>query len=301
VARALGSRVPLWCTLNEPMVLVVGGYLGKFMPPAVFAPTLAAQACANLLRAHVAAYDILRAEIPGAQVGFAHNMIDFRPDRAWHPLERAACWAFDRFYNRSWLDAVTGRKPAFSVPGLIPAAAPVPEARGRRTVDFIGVNYYTKAYLQWRPRDAALTLKEAPLGVSFARRAEETTDMGWAIHPEGLKRILRRVGRYGLPIHVTENGIADREDRLRPRYLREHLLQVADAIADGVDIRGYYYWSLLDNFEWIKGFGPRFGLFSVDYSTFERTATGSARLLRDLIAAHRGGAPKRARIAAVGV
>jgi beta-glucosidase len=288
VARELGAHVPLWCTINEPMVLVAGTYLGTFMPPARFSPREASLACHGLLKSHALAYDILHSELKGpVEVGIAHNMLDFMPDRSWHPIERLLASVFRRFYNRSWLDAVTGHKQHFGVPGLVPYAAQVAEARGRKTCDFIGVNYYTKAYVQWRPRDAAPGRPaDLPIGLAFARRKEEASDVEWAVHPEGFYRVLRFAGRYGLPIYVTENGIADREDRLRPGYLRSHLAAVARAIRDGTDIRGYYYWSLLDNFEWIKGFGPRFGLYRVDYATFERQETASAALLREIIRMH---------------
>jgi beta-glucosidase len=301
VARELGASVPLWCTINEPMVLVAGTYLGRFMPPARFSPKNAALACHHLLRAHVLAYDILHSECRLRRgpwkdhplgVGIAHNMLDFLPNRPLHPVEQVLTFLFRRVYNQAWLDAITGRWPSFGVPGLMPFAPTVAEALGRRTCDFIGVNYYTKAYVQWRPRDAAPERPaDLPLGIAFARRKEEASDLEWAIHPEGFYRVLMFAHRYGVPLYVTENGIADREDRRRPAYLRSHLKAVARAIRDGADIRGYYHWSLLDNFEWIKGFGPRFGLFRVDYATFERTPTDSATLYREIIRAHqaRGG------------
>lgn len=296
VVRGLGSRVPLWCTFNEPMVLVAGTYLGKFMPPAVFAPKLASQACHQLLKSHVLAYDILHSEITQRKgpwkdhpisVGIAHNMIDFMPERWWHLIEWELARTFDRFYNRAWLDAVTGKRQHFGVRGLVPGAPQLTEALGRKTADFLGVNYYTKGYLQWRPRAAdEMRPGDLPIGLSFARRKETISDLGWALHPKGFARILRAVGKYQLPIYVTENGIADREDKLRPGYLQSHLREVALAIADGVDIRGYYHWSLLDNFEWIKGFGPRFGLFKVDYDTFERTPTRTAEIYKKIIHDH---------------
>ncbi|PWU21031.1 MAG: hypothetical protein C5B48_11760 [Candidatus Rokuibacteriota bacterium] len=99
--------------------------------------------------------------------------------------------------------------------------------------------------------------------------------------------MLAVAGGYGLPIYVTENGIADREDRLRPGFLLSHLKEVARALANGLDVRGYYHWSLLDNFEWGKGFGPRFGLYHVDYETLARKPTESAEVYRHIIEAHR--------------
>ena len=294
VIHRLGSRVPLWCTINEPMVLAAGTYLGKFMPPAEFSPQKASLACRNLLKAHVLAYDAIHHDISvrkgpwkdrPLQVGIAHNMLDFLPDRKWHPIERLLVHILKRFYNRAWLDAVTGRKQHFGVLGLVPKAKPVKKALGRNTVDFIGINYYTKAYVQWRPKAPAQERPpELPIGITFARRKEAVSDLDWAIHPAGLSRMIRFVRRYSLPIYITENGIADREDQLRPEFLNSHIEVIKKALFEGADIRGYYYWSLLDNFEWVKGFGPRFGLYHVDYETFQRTPTQSARLYQKIIA-----------------
>jgi beta-glucosidase len=291
VVARLGKRVPLWCIFNEPMVLVAGTYLGSFMPPAEFSPINASRASFNLLKAHALAYDLIHRVAQDSregpwkdmplQVGIAHNLLDFKPDRKWHPLERIFTRLFRRFYNRSWLDAVTGRKQHFGVFGLVPYPPQVPEALGRTTVDFIGVNYYTKAYVQWRPRaPASERPPQLPLGIAFARRKDEVSDLEWAVHPKGFGRILRFVHSYGLPIYITENGIADRDDRIRGEYIDLHLKEVAKAVQAGINIRGYYYWSLLDNFEWIKGFGPRFGLFKVNYDTFERTPQPSTQIYR---------------------
>jgi beta-glucosidase len=176
----------------------------------------------------------------------------------------------------------------------------VPEvlaARGRQTADFIGVNYYTKAYVQWRPRSFDVErAPEVPVGVLFARRKEPASDLGWAIHPEGFRRALRRASAYGVPLFVTENGIADRTDQMRGPFLLSHLQVLAEEIASGLDVRGYFHWSLLDNFEWSKGFWPRFGLFAVDYETLERAPTRSARLYREIIEAHEGGGPPQAEV-----
>jgi beta-glucosidase len=296
VAARLGSRVPFWCTLNEPMVLVIGTYLGKFMPPGLFSPERAGEACKNLLECHVRAYDILHSQIHHRegpwkempiQVGIAHNFLDFKPDRKWHPMERVLTWVLRSFYNRAWMDAIFGRKQHFGVIGLMPRPKQLKEALGRRTADFIGVNYYTKAYVKWRPKDASEgATVDFPIGISFARRKEPISDLGWAIHPKGLGRVLRECSKYGVPLYITENGIADREDKLRGEYLVEHLAEVAKVREEGVDVRGYFHWSLIDNFEWVKGFGPRFGLIAIDYADFKRTPRKSSVIYRKLIQAH---------------
>jgi beta-glucosidase len=290
VLRAIGSRVSLWCTLNEPNVLVIGGYLGKFMPPAVSSPALSVLATRHLIQAHVRTYDQIHQFRKGlkTQVGIAHNLLSFTADRSWHPLEIACTYFLQRFYNRAWLDAITGRSLCFSVPGILPQVADVPEARGRATIDFIGVNYYTNAYVQWRPRDLSdSAIKDLPIGISFSRRKEPCSDLGWSFNPRGFGQLLRWVyKKYGIPIYITENGLADREDRFRAEYIRTHLEEMVRAQREGVDIRGYYHWSLLDNFEWSKGFKPRFGLFSVNYDTFERTPTASVGAYREYILQH---------------
>lgn len=302
IAVQWGSRVPLWCTVNEPMWLVFGGYLAGVLPPAQSNPRSVGLAHRAMLKAHVAAYDILHQVITRREgpwkdhplsVGFAHNMIDFQPLRSWSLVERLMSTVFDRYYNRSWLDAVTGRRQGFGVRGILPAPKQVWSARGRRTVDFLGINYYMRAYPCWGPQKEHaqfIQFKNLPIGIRFQKSGDTVSDLGWPIHPVGLGRMIRKVARYGLPIYITENGIADAVDDRRPKYLTEHLREVARAKQSGVDLRGYYYWSLLDNFEWIEGFAPRFGLWEVDYQSLNRRPRSSAEIYRQIIErATRGG------------
>ncbi len=298
VLNELGGRIPLWCTLNEPNAMAVGQYLGGFMPPAQYQPSLASLSSRNLLRAHVLAYDrIHKATTPRTgpwkdmprQVGIAHNMIDFQPMHPRHPIERAMTAVFRRYYNRAWPDAVTGRRQHFGVLGLVPYPKPVWEARGRPTVDFLGINYYMRVYVCWGPQATEASFvrsRQLPVGVIFSKPADAVSDLGWAIHPEGLGRMIRFLKRYRLPLYITENGIADAVDSRRSAYLVEHLKQVALATQAGADIRGYYHWSLIDNFEWMKGFEPRFGLCQVDYATFQRTPRPSYYVYKNIIQAH---------------
>jgi beta-glucosidase len=292
VVERLGSKVALWCTINEPMVMTVGSYLGQFMPPAVYAPDKARLACHHLLKSHVMAYDLIHREIPKSksrwkdipvQVGIAHNVIDFVPDRSWNFVERWLSERFHQFYNLSWLDAVTGKTQRFGFPFLMESAPIVHEAVGRLTADYLGINYYTRARVKFTPN-----WKGLPIDVAFAREGELASDVDWPIYPQGLQKMLKIAGGYQLPIYITENGIADRNDELRSGYIRDHLREMARASQNGIDVRGYYHWSLLDNFEWVKGFEPRFGLYQVDYSNFERTVTHSARFYQEMIEKHRG-------------
>ena len=142
--------------------------------------------------------------------------------------------------------------------------------RLHETSDWIGMQYYMK-----------VTLKTDPTA--------ERSDLGWALHPEGHSEVLRRLARYGKPLYVTESGLADAADKYRAWYIEETLKSIAEAVAGGVDCRGYFYWSLLDNFEWHEGYWPMFGLIEVDRATMERQVRPSARQYTRLIEAYRSG------------
>jgi beta-glucosidase/6-phospho-beta-glucosidase/beta-galactosidase len=143
-------------------------------------------------------------------------------------------------------------------------------------VDFIGVQYYTRGVIGWRR-------SKLPLPGNIPQPGPKS-DMGQEIYPEGLYKYANLVwSRYHKPIIVTENGIADRNDTLRAQYITDHVAQVQKLISDGVDMKGYFYWSLLDNFEWDKGFWPQFGLASVNKKTFARQLRPSASIYQKII------------------
>jgi beta-glucosidase len=291
VADAFGGRVRWWTVLNEPIVMLLGGFLDGRIPPGVRSFTSAAAALENLLRAHVEAAAVLR-EYGRVRVGIAHNMIEMAPDRPGHALDRRLAAAGDRLYNLALIEAIaTGRMSwAFPGEGSVDFRLPdLPDAN-----DFVGLNYYSRVHLRFRGVPGAI-------GDFFYRDPEGRglTDVGWEIHPEGFDRALRRAEAAGRPVVVTENGIATRDDGRRRTFLREHAVVLAHCVRSAARIEGYLHWSLLDNFEWLEGFGPRFGLFEVDYATFARRR----RLSADLFAAlGRGftaeGAPPAATIAA---
>jgi beta-glucosidase len=275
VADALGPRVRLWVTLNEPIVFLLGGYLGGLIPPGLKSFASAARALEHLLHAHVEAADVLVAKSPGSRIGIAHNMLEFAPDRRGSALDRRLAKHGERLYNLALLEAIATGDMDWSFPGQGRArfrVAGFPAAN-----HFVGVNYYSRVHIRFRGVLGAVG--------QFLYRDPESrglTDMGWEIHPQGFDGVLRQAETVGLPVIVTENGIATRDDRLRRDFLREHALVLAHRRAAGARIDGYFHWSLIDNFEWLEGFRPRFGLFEVDYATFARRRRPSADLFAEL-------------------
>ncbi len=269
------SNVRMWVTLNEPIVFLLGGYLGAMIPPGKSSFAAAARALEHLLRAHTEAALALASRPGGGRAGIAHNMLDFAPDRPGSALDRRLVAAGESLYNLALVEAVATGQMNWSFPGEGRTSFKLPDLP--RSTGFFGVNYYSRVHLRFR---GVL----GPLGEFFYRDREGRglTDTGWEIHPRGFDRVLRLAAAAGLPILVTENGIATEDDRLRRSFLHEHTLILSHHLAAGTRIEGYFYWSLLDNFEWLEGFRPRFGLFEVDRATFARRRRPSADLFAAL-------------------
>ncbi len=219
----------------------------------------------------------------------SHSRV-FLPYHPGNAADIASAALFQYFNNRMFLDAlVDGNIDAnfngsFDDPGDTKAD---PTLANR--LDFVGLNYY------------GVTLVESTdqtlfpfTGLTFANDLDQkglagpVSDFGGTIYPQGFRPVIDEVAAYGLPIIITENGIADAMDVDRPRFLLDHLYALEQAIQDGVDIRGYFHWSLVDNFEWAGGFCPRFGLFDVDYTNPARTRTarGSVSVYHQIITAN---------------
>ena len=269
VLRGLDAMV---LTFNEPMVLLLGGYVQAVMPPGIADPRLAMAALGNIGRAHVAAREELLTHLGRIPVGTSQNMLAFAPDRRWNPVDQLLVGLADRAYNHAFLEAlITGDLRVF-MPGLFNTRQKIDG--GRDSLDFVGVNYYTRAHLRFLPRRPFVQFRFTdPLHRGL-------TDIGWEDYPEGFARTLLSVRHYGLPIWVTENGIDDRDGHRRSSFLAEHWAALLEARAARADVRGYLYWSLLDNFEWLEGWGPRFGLYHVDFATLERRPTPACEYFR---------------------
>ena len=275
VADAVGDRVSIYTTFNEPIVFLLGGYLDGRIPPGIRDFSIAARALENMLHAHVEAAAILRDRNPQAKMGIAHNMMDFAPERKDSWTDRRLAAAADRFYNRAYLEAAATGTLDLRIPSIGRARLRIADLPA--ATDFIGVNYYSRLHLRFPGRSRWK-------GEFFYRDAggRGLTDTGWEVHPEGLVSCLRAAAETGLPVIVTENGIATRDDRVRCDFLREHVALLSQVCDSGLPLRGYFYWSLLDNFEWLEGFSPRFGLVEVDYATFARRRRPSAALFAEL-------------------
>jgi len=279
VAKALGPLVRYWITINEPMVFLKMHYVTGEGPPGRVGDREVLRVIEHLIRAHALGFRILHdaapREGPPPQVSIAKNLPVFVPCRRWYvPDGLAARWT-DTLFNQAFLDAVTQGR--WSVPGL--GTWKLPEARA--TLDFLGVNFYGRQFIRW-----SLSSRRLPGGgcdLSHHRRdAPEQTLMGWDACPEAFWQTLRRASRLGLPILVTESGAWMADDAARWRYIARYLAAMRRAMDDGARVFGYLYWSLLDNFEWARGFGPRFGLVEVDYGTQQRRVRDSGRRYADV-------------------
>ncbi len=292
--RKLDGRVKKWATLNEPWVVTDGGYLHGALAPGHRSRFEAPIASHHLLLSHGRAVEAYRAEGRHA-IGLVVN-IEPKYRASDDPADVAATGRAEAYMNRQYLDPVfLGRYPE-EMAEIFGEAWPDWPAEDfgliKQPLDFLGVNYYTRNVTSF---DA----KAWPLRACMVRQKQATyTETGWEVFPQGLTDVLVWVKeRYGpLPLYVTENGAAFFDppkarngrvaDPLRVDYLRDHLLAVHAAIEQGVDVRGYMVWSLLDNLEWSLGFSKRFGIVHVDFDTQERTPKDSALFYAKVIATH---------------
>ncbi len=272
IVRAAGPLVDFWITLNEPVGHLFAAYvLGRFAPGRTN-PVAFFQALVRTVRAHVAAYRVIHEIQPTARVSIAAYLRPFQPADPDSVLDRLLAVRLDHLVNWMYLDAlVTGRFVGpFGLRARVWDEGP--------TLDFLGVNYYTRTRVAFdiRRPGRLFARPELPPGAAVS----DATDS--EVFPDGLVAVLRRARRYGLPIYVTENGLPDVDDDLRPGFIVEHLRRIAQAIEEGCPVRGYYHWSIVDNFEWADGWTLRFGLHALDPATQVRTARPSAALYGEI-------------------
>ena len=290
-----GDQVDMWVTINEPMVVAVNGYVnvaGAFagwFPPGVYSFPAAVRVVRNLAKANALAYDAVHRRDRNARVGPVHNMIAFTPTDPASASDRRGAAHADYVFNRVFLNAVVKGLDDADVDGRIEAGERRRDLRGR--ADFIGLNYYFRSRVTGLPGPASSTVPlfdflptntyRHPQNPTAPPCPSTCTEFGAEVYPRGFRTVLRTAGSYRLPLYVTENGLADSDDDMRRSYLLDHLRAMRGAVRDGLArVRGYFAWSLMDNFEWSAGYYPRFGFFSFDPETLARHERPSARVFR---------------------
>lgn len=283
MTRTLGDRVRHWMTFNEPFVSAIVGYLRGVHAPGHTSIDEALAAAHTLLLSHGRAVPVIRANVPDAEVGIVLNLTYMMPvDPASH-ADRAAAYQKDGEVNRWFLDPLVARGYPADIAAIYNRPMDFIQAGDMATIatpiDFLGVNYYR--------REAYRAPSGDEVGPQRVWLDQHVTDMNWEVHPEGFYRMLLRFyADYNFPaIYITENGAAypdavnadgQVDDPQRLSYLRRHFNEASRAIDAGVPLKGYFVWSLMDNFEWAFGYKMRFGLIYVDYATQQRIPKASA-------------------------
>ncbi|MGE0206990.1 MAG: glycoside hydrolase family 1 protein [Candidatus Babeliales bacterium] len=281
VFERLGKKVDLWCTINEPTVSSACGYVLGIHPPGKFGYfKQAGRVLLNLLNAHVSVYKALK-KMPGgkeAQIGLVHQLLQFEaynPEQSsnkfFGSLRNFSGAPLAQFFNFAFAHDVVKRFLAtghfyYEVPG--PFSKPIKRCNpdAPRSYDFIGLNYYSRVVFGPGPTNYP---------------GQVMTDMEYPVRPETLYEAIANIAELGVPIYITENGLADAQDAYRAEFIKGYLSMVHKAIQDGYDVRGYYYWTLMDNFEWNDGYSMKFGLYDVDFKSQKRTLRAGALPYRD--------------------
>ena len=269
--RRLGPGVDLWITVNEPNVQMYMGYVIGAWPPQKKSPAEAVQAFAGLLRGHAAAAAALRAADPGAKIGVANNVMLLEPRSRLMLGDWLAAAFVDQLWNWSFADAVRDGRARLRLPGAT-LDERIDGLAG--SVDFFGLNYYFRYFVRLAPG--------SPDRVDMTPGPGPRSEVGGPppvgdSPPEALFLLMREAWkRYHLPIDVTEGGIADDAGTMRGPLIRGQVEAIERARAEGIPVQGYFHWTLVDNFEWEKGYRPRFGLYRLDRQTLARTPAGGA-------------------------
>lgn len=271
VVGDLSDLVDTWITINEPNVLAYGGYMQGVFPPGEQNLGKTLQVMRQLILAHAAAYHTIHELQPAARVGLAHHYRGMQPARPQGRLLRAAIASRSRLFNSLVPDTLaSGRLRLFGRSEQLRNVA--------GTQDFFGLNYYTLEEVDGSIFSPKSLLEPG----SFPPGADLSPGGFIANQPQGFYHALRWAHGYQLPIMITENGTEDGEDSFRRRYLVEHLRQVWRAANFNWQVQGYFHWTLVDNFEWERGWTHRFGLYALDPSTQERLARPSAALYAEI-------------------
>jgi beta-glucosidase len=279
MGKRYGKDVDWWITINEPTVEASVGYLAGIWPPGVSDVERMVGVMKKQVELNARCYDALHAadHVDADGDGKAALVSIAKHDRVYEPVDPtspddvAAAEHSRRFWNQWFVDAIVKGDVDENFDDVLGAGDRIGDPALRGRADYLGINYYGVS------RVAAHALQFPHMGTQPAQfglqDGRPKNDLGWSIYPEGFGKVLDEVAPYGLPIVVTENGIADAKDANRSRFLLEHVFEMGKAMKRGVDVVGYFHWSLVDNFEWASGFCPKFGLYRVDLASPARTRT----------------------------
>jgi len=257
IVEEFGSLVNFWITINEPLIYAFLSYHQGIWPPQEKNLIKTIKVIRNLIKAHKLAYKIIKRtsfdlKKHPAAIGIAKNNVYFEAYKN-KPINIILKKLSDYFWNKYFLNKI------------------------KNHLDFIGLNYYAhnRIKFSWeKPNEWWKWWNK--------NENKNISDIGWEIYPKGIYYVLLQLKKYNKPIYITENGIADRKDEKRSKFIVNHLKWIHKAIKDSTDVRGYFYWSLMDNFEWALGFYPRFGLYKVDYRTQKRTPRPSSKIYAEI-------------------
>lgn len=250
---ALKDLVNLWITINEPAIYANGGYLEGSFPPGKNSLSSTFKVMRNMLKGHAAAYTAIHELQKDAQVGYSKNYRSLEPSRAWFPLDVWITNFASKSFNDAFSNALVNGKFKFAL-----KKEAVPGAIG--TQDFIGVNYYSADKVVFKP----FAVKDIFHRRYYPENAQVSKTGFIANIPRGMYTALKWAHQFNLPIYITENGVEDAADRMRPAYIIEHIHQVWRAANSSWRVKGYFHWTQVDNFEWDRGWSQRFGLWGLE-------------------------------------
>jgi len=267
VVGALSDFVDLWVTINEPAVYVTGGYIDGNFPPGKSDLGAAFRVMRNMLKGHAAAYRVIHELQPQAQVGYAKHYRCFEPARSWFLPDIWIAKFQSASFNDAFSNALVSGKLRFAL-----KSEAVPEAIG--TQDFVGLNYYSLDRVIFKPLAFSQILSRR-----FYPSDAELSETGFIANlPRGMASALKWAHQFKLPIYITENGVEDSVDAMRPSYTVQHLHEIWRVANFNWNIKGYFHWSQIDNFEWERGWTQRFGLWGLNVDTQERIRRPSVDL-----------------------
>lgn len=285
VLEELGDLCQDWATFNEPNVYTTLGYLLGEFPPGQRGRFLhAAFVTRNLCLAHAASYRTIHALQADANVGWAQHVIIFKPHHRRSPIDRWLSAFLDHRFNNSFAECVLKGYAPFPLSAFGQNLAQV-----TGTCDYIGINYYNRLRVGFAPNSPQSLFLRLTVPAHKPHGDSGVELLYGEAYPKGLRRAVERFALFDKPIYILENGVPDRQDRIRPWFMKAAVKQMRKLLAEGVDLRGYFHWSLTDNFEWTQGWRLRFGLIELDPVTQLREPRASARLYADIIRQSRNG------------